>query len=435
MSNPFFLVRALFYPAFFIVAISLVSCGTKGLPPKASKIKPSAITVSSVEAQDHREFTRVKITADRAFAYNILNHYEPLALVVEIPGANFRGVPEKLSVNKGAVTVVGLRDVLKKKEKQVEIRLSQSVNYQVSKIGASLLVDIENPTVLLSKVQSKAGLLEKITEEGKPQTALIKERQDEYIIGGRDVLEITVYDEPDLDRKVRVSNLGYISFPLIGKVKVAGLTAAEAEKRIESLLKEGYLVNPQVSINIAEYRSNEVYVLGAVNKPGAYPLMGETRLLEALSRAGGVATTEEGSIASKELYLIRGKGGSEQDVEYIKVNLTRLLAQGDLSLNIPIHDKDTIYVPQADSIFVFGEVNSPGPFKLLEKEVTILEAITMAGGLTKYAAPNRARIIRYEGGVGRTIQVDIKEITKSGDRSKDIVLKPGDVVFVPQSYL
>jgi polysaccharide export outer membrane protein len=358
-------------------------------------------------------------------------------LVIEIPGANFSGVPDRLNVNKGAVTYISLTDILEKKEKQIEVRLSKRVNYQVSKIGSSLVVDIEKSAVPLTKVQSRAGLREKIARKGKPQpqARLVKKRQGEYIIGGRDVLEITVYDEPDLDRKVRVSNRGYISFPLIGNVKVAGLSAAQMEEKLESLLKRGYLINPQISVNISEYRSNEIYVLGAVNKAGAYPLMGENNLLEALSRAGGIATTKEGFLASKELYIIREELSAEEGIKYIRVDLNRLLAQGDLSLNIPLKGRDTIYVPQVDSIFVYGEVNSPGSYKLLEKEVTVLEAVTRAGGLTKYAAANRTKVIRYEGGVGTTIKVDLKAITKGGDRRKDVVLKPGDVVIVPQSYL
>ncbi len=425
--------KYLYFTLFFMLVMASISFGTKSYSSEAPLIESIPIMVFSVEAHDRGEFTRIKITADKVFRYNILNHYEPLALVVEIPGAIFNGIPDETSVNSGAVTFINLKDALKKTGKQIEIMLSQGVNYQVSKVGTSLVVDIENPTNLLDKAQRKDITQKRITEV-RPQAVTSKKQQGEYIIGGKDVIEITVYDEPDLYRKVRVSNHGNISFPLIGDVKVAGLTELETEKRIEDFLKQGYIVNPQVSINILEYRSNEIYILGAVNKPGAYPLMGDTALLEALSRAGGIATTTEGSPAGNELFLIREELGSAGGIEYTRIDLNRLLAQGDLSLNITLKDKDTIYVPQADSVFVFGEVNSPGSYKLLEKEITVLEAITMAGGLTKYAAPNRIRVISNEDGVGKIIKVDVKKITKSGDRSKDIVLKPGDVVVVPQSY-
>lgn len=433
MNNPVYkcLREAFLFSIFVIVALAVSSCGPKSPPPRAS-IELPAITISSIEAQEYGKYTRIKIAANKPFAYNISNHYEPLGLVIEIPGVVFSGVPEKISVNKGFVTHINLADVLKKNEKQIEVRLSKMANYQVSKTGTTLFVDIEGAAGVLSQVQSSVALQEKPKGESA-QAPLGKEQRKEYVIGGRDVLEITVYDETDLNRKVRVSNRGYISFPLIGEAEVAGLTAAQAEKKIEDLLKQGYLVNPQVSISISEFRSSEIYVLGAVNKAGAYPLMGETNLLEALSRAGGIGT-EKGEIASKELYVIREGSGSEDEIKYIRIDLTRLLSQGDLSLNISLKNRDTIYVPQADSIFVFGEVKSPGSYKLLQKEVTVLEAITMAGGLTKFAAANRTKVIRYAEGEGKTFKVDLNEITKSGDRSKDTPLKPGDIVVVPQSY-
>ncbi len=423
--------KVIFCSIFMVTAAVIVSCGLEGFSPQPSVSNPP-VKVASIETIDQGKFIRIKITADRAFAYNILNHREPLALMIEIGGAVFTGVPDRLRVDKGAVTSINLIDSSERDEKRIEVRLLKAVDYQVSKTGTSLLLDIENPADLLVGARSGG---EKVVEEVKPESTFVKRGQEEYVIGGRDVLEITVYDEPDLNRKIRVSNSGYISFPLIGDIKVAGLTAVEIEKIIESRLKQGYLVNPQVSINILEYKSNEIYVLGAVNRPGAYPLMGETNLLEALSRAGGIATTREGYLAGKELFVIREESSSEERVKYIRVDLDRLLVQGDLSLNIPLKNKDTIYIPQLDSIFVFGEVKAPGSYKLLEKEVTVLEAITMAGGFTKYAAPNRIKVIRYEGGVGQTIKVNVKEITKSGDRSKDVVLKPGDVVVVPQGYL
>lgn len=436
MNNPFYkCLREAFLFSFFVIITLVVSaCGPKNSPPKASN-EPPAITISSIEAQEYGKYTRIKIAANKPFAYNISNHYQPLGLVIEIPGVVFSGVPEKISVNKGFVTHINLADVLKKNEKQIEVRLSKMANYQVSKTGTTLFIDIEGAPGVLSQAQSSVAPPQEKPKVSSAQAPLGRDQGKEYVVGGRDVLEITVYDEPDLNRKVRVSNRGYISFPLIGEMEVAGLTAAQVEQKIEDLLKQGYLVNPQISISILEFRSSEIYVLGAVNKAGAYPLMGETNLLQALSMAGGIATTQKGEIASKELYIIReGLGSEEETIKYIRIELARLLSQGELSLNIPLKNGDTIYVPLADSIFIFGEVNSPGPYKLLQKEVTVLEAITMAGGLTKFAAANRTKVIRYSEGEGKTIKVDLNEITKSGDRSKDIPLKAGDVVVVPQSY-
>lgn len=270
----------------------------------------------------------------------------------------------------------------------------------------------------------------------QPQVHLPKD--EEYKLGGKDVLKITVYGEPDLERTVRVSRHGTISFPLIGEVGVEGMTAAQVEEKLEELLGRDYLVNPQVSIFIEEFHSKEVYILGAVTKPGAYPLLGKASLLEMVSQAGGI-DVREGAKSGKNLILIRSApnettpGKSPDESETLTIDLEKLLKGGDLSLNLALHSGDIIYVPKADSVFVFGEVKKPGSYPL-EKETTVVEAITMAEGFTDIAAPNRTRIIRSEAGKERTIPVNVKDITKGGDKSKDITLKPGDIIVVPESF-
>jgi polysaccharide export outer membrane protein len=263
-------------------------------------------------------------------------------------------------------------------------------------------------------------------------------KDEDYRLGGKDVLKIMVYGEPDLERTVRVSRDGSITFPLIGEVKVGGLTAAQVEEKLEQLLGRDYLVNPQVSVFIEEFHSKEIYILGAVNNPGAYPLTGKANLLEMISRAGGIDTTK-GVKIGKNLILIRsnrnetGSDNSSEETDSITIDLEKLLKEGDPSLNVLLHNGDIIYVPKAETFFVFGEVKKPGSYPL-EKETTVVEAITMAGGFTDIAAPNRTRIIRSEGSKETTIRVNVKNITKGGDKSKDIYLKPGDIIVVPESF-
>lgn len=263
---------------------------------------------------------------------------------------------------------------------------------------------------------------------------------NDYIIGGRDVLEIRVYEEPDLSGSFRVSSEGYVSFPLIGRVKVDGLTPSQLEKNLEALLSDGYLVKPQVQVFLAEYHSKEVSILGAVRQPGVYPMRsGKETLLEMVSTAGGINAREDMGLAGNDVFIFRPiakKDGSEniaEGVACIRVDLQGLLRKGDMSLNLPVKGKDTIYIPLADSVFVFGEVKNPGAIKLLEKDITVLEAITMAGGPTKVAAANRTKIIRMEDGAEKNMIVNIDKITK-GDKSRDIVLKPYDVVVVPETF-
>lgn len=184
--------------------------------------------------------------------------------------------------------------------------------------------------------------------EAKEQAAIasvleqVERERATYRIGAADLLEVTIYQEKDLDRKVRVSPDGIITLPLAGAVKVAGLGVADAEKAITERLKK-YLISPTVSVFITEYGNKQVYVLGEVSKPGSYPLPTEARL-------------------------------------------------------------------------------------------SVIEAITLAGGFTQYAAADRTRVIRKTHGEPKTILIEVSAITKRGDKSKDIPLEPNDVVFVPESF-
>lgn len=251
----------------------------------------------------------------------------------------------------------------------------------------------------------------------------------DYTVGGRDVLQIVVFEEPDLSfEKIRVSNDGYISFPLIGRVRVEGMTTNQIEREIARLLATRYIRNPQVNVYLVEYASKVVTVLGAVSKRGAIPLQGEATLLEVLGRAGGVNIGEAG----QTLTILRPLSG-KKEIKNITVNLDRLLNQGDMTQNIPLQDQDTVFVPQADQIFIFGEVAKPGPYRLQSKNVSVVEAITMAGGLTRLAASNRTRIVRLENGKERTISVNVEDIIK-GDKKSDIQLRSGDIIVIPQSY-
>ena len=265
-----------------------------------------------------------------------------------------------------------------------------------------------------------------------PSKASSQETQD-YRIGGGDLLNIVVYEEPDLSGVVRVSADGNISFWLLREVQVAGLTPAEVEERLTELLAKDYLVNPQVLVTVTEYRSKFVFVLGAVESPGSYPLMGKETVLEMISRAGGLDKKEGGNT----LVLLRTpQGGDQADQESISISidLGKLLKQGDISQNVPVQDKDVLYIPKSDSVYVFGEVQKPGPVMLSGREMTLLEALTEAGGQTKTAALNRTKIIRVVDGEEQTIRVNVESIIKSGEKSKDVLLRPGDIIVVPESY-
>ena len=236
----------------------------------------------------------------------------------------------------------------------------------------------------------------------------------DYVVGERDVLRVTVYDHPDLTTVGRVSGEGTFFFPFLGDVKVKGLTIPQIASKISSQLADGYIVNPQVSVFIEEYRSRKVLLIGEVIRPGPYELTGPTTLLELLSRAGPLASN-----AGDEAIIKRKTSGSEQA---IKIDLIRLIEKGDTTVDLVLQDGDSIYIPKAGVFYVHGEVKKPDMYKFKEG-LTVIKAITMAGGFTDIASPKRTRIKRLENG---------KEITleKVGF---DEVIKADDVIFVPES--
>jgi len=251
----------------------------------------------------------------------------------------------------------------------------------------------------------------------------------EYTIGVPDVLGISVWGQADLSRDYTVDPDGFVPFPLIGRVKAAGLTPKELAAQLTEVLGKDYLVNPQVIVNVKEYLSQKVQVLGAAEKPGVYHLTGPTTLLEILSRAGGFAST-----AGKQVLLIRNHGAADGSSAVQRLSLEKIQA-GDPSENTRVQSQDIVIVSkaQAYSYFIFGEVKKPGAYTL-DKDTNILEGITVAGGFTDKAAPGRTRVIRSTPQGQQVIEVDMNDILRRGREAKTVMLQESDVVVVPESF-
>lgn len=243
---------------------------------------------------------------------------------------------------------------------------------------------------------------------------------EEYAIGEGDLLKIKVYDHPDLTTETRVSGEGKITFPLIGEVEANGLTATEIEKRIAALLEGGYIIKPQVSVFIVEYKSKKVTVLGEFTKPGLVELRGNSTLLEVISNAGGI-TPNAGDMLYIQRKIIKGGSGKKEDIT-VTVELKKLLEEGEVNANVAVLDGDSIYVPRAAFVYVNGEVRTPGAYKIT-KGLTVLKAITIAGGFTQKAWQGRTKIIR---------KADKGEVT-IGANMDDLVM-PDDIIMVPESF-
>ncbi|MCF8037809.1 MAG: polysaccharide export protein [Desulfohalobiaceae bacterium] len=257
---------------------------------------------------------------------------------------------------------------------------------------------------------------------------------EEYLVGPEDVLKIDVFEEKDLSREaVKVTSEGLIHFPLIGRVKVAGLNSSEIEDLLAArLAHEQYLVDPHLSVSVREYLSKEVLVLGAVQSPGRYYLKGVETLLDLVSRAGGVDFSKGGH----RVTIIREEAVSQDQGRKIAVNinLRRLLDGFDQYANLKLQAGDVIFVPKAEKIYVMGQVQQPGDYVLTDKRITLVEAISMAGGFTRIAAPNRTKIIRVQNGQKTVIQVRVDDLTQDKATAQSLTLKPNDIIIVPESF-
>jgi polysaccharide export outer membrane protein len=247
-----------------------------------------------------------------------------------------------------------------------------------------------------------------------------------YVIGPQDVLAIGIFDQPDLGGKYSVEADGTFSFPLVGRVKAAGLTLREFEQELKKQLADGFFKNPQVSVAVEQYRSQRVFVVGEVRQPGPVPLTGGMTLIEALARAGSTLPSSSGEVTvvrRKDHKPIAGPTlpGEKEASEVIRVSI-RTLESGELSQNVELQDGDTIFVPRAESIYVFGQVRNPGSY-LIQKDTTVLQALSLAGGVTENGAMNRIRIVRLVNDKRTEIRVNERE-----------VVKPGDTIVVPERF-
>ncbi|MGE0312093.1 MAG: polysaccharide export protein EpsE [Lautropia sp.] len=247
-------------------------------------------------------------------------------------------------------------------------------------------------------------------------TDALAQKRGDYTLGAGDVIRIQVFQSTDLTVEARISESGVISYPLLGVVKLAGLSPQQAENLISTRLKEGrFLQNPQVTLNVLQFRSQQVSVLGNVARPGRYPL--ETtgmRLSEILSVAGGV--NERGA---DSVILMTTRDGRPQRLE---IDLVEMFTSGDLSKDVILQAGDTVFVNRAPNYFVYGQVQRPGQYAL-DRGMTVAQAIAKGGGLTLRGTDRGIRLHRRFG--ERNIQILEPKL--------DDPIKPDDLIFVRES--
>lgn len=239
--------------------------------------------------------------------------------------------------------------------------------------------------------------------------------QSTTVLGVGDIVKITVFQNPDMTTEARISEAGTITFPLLGSVRVAGLTPAQAESAIaEGLKKGGYVVQPQVNVFLVQLRSRQVPVLGQVSKPGKYALEeSATKLTDLLALAGGTTGADTVTVMKKE-----GNGYRK-----IEVDLPELFLKGDLSNDLQVTNGDIVYVQRPPVFYVYGEVARPGVYRL-ERKMTVMQALATAGGLTPRGTDKD---------VGITRRNDNDEIQRITTGLNDFV-QQDDVIYVRQSW-
>lgn len=241
---------------------------------------------------------------------------------------------------------------------------------------------------------------------------------DEYLLGPGDVLRIAVYGQQDMTSEVRVSESGFITFPLIGLVKAVGVPAAGLELKIADALKKGGFVNkPEVSAMITSFRSKQVSVLGQVNRPGKFSLETVSTVADLLALAGGTLT----NVAADEVVLIQQRDGKTIRKN---IDLLALLNQADFTLNDKVENGDVIFVPRAPMFYVYGEVQRPGVYRL-ERNMTVAQAIAAGGGLTLRGSDSRLQVKRRNNGK----QIETNSIQLDDSLQMDDVLVVKERVF------
>ena len=277
--------------------------------------------------------------------------------------------------------------------------------------------------LLMVAVTVRAAEEQQRENAGQPQKAEQPQntQRPEYVVGPNDVLGITVYDQPQLSRTYNVQADGSLTFPLVGRVKVGGLSTPQIENELRLRLSQGFLKSPQVGVIVEQYRSQQIFVIGEVRQPGSLQFTGSMTVLEALARVG--STTER---AGAEAVIVRPPSGTAppdaaavaraqqaNGSDVIRIDL-QSLQSGTLTQNATLQAGDTIFVPRVDSVFVSGQVTTAGEYPI-RKGMTVRQVLALAGGVTDRGSTGRIQIIRKIEGQDRTINANLQDEVQPND--------------------
>ena len=273
-------------------------------------------------------------------------------------------------------------------------------------------------------------------ENTSPQT----QSYPDYVLGPGDQIRIHVVNVDEVPKDPIVVGLdGFVSLPFVGRVKIGGLTTAQAEAELDKLYRQ-YLLRPDISISVVEFQSQPVSVLGAVKTPGVQQVRGSRTVVEMLSSAGGL--TENAGSRLKitrrmewgPLPLPNTKNDASGQYSVAEISLKSLFEARNPEENILIKPNDTLSVPVADTVYVIGHVMKAGPFVVGDQDrMTVLQAVSMAGGLDKLAQPKHARILRRQTGKPERTEIAVNLADVLEGKSSDFPMQADDILYVPNN--
>jgi len=400
------------------IALYLILC--------ASCASVKRVHLTHISTKESPTETELVLTTSDPIQVSNTKLDNPPCLIISFPENNvYSSEKEELVFSKGAIKRIKNEYCPAESKSQrrlnfMLVELTQDIPYEISQDGRSIIIRLEHPAEkdaahLPEKEQTVSPSQE---EEKKPPV------ESGYLIGPEDILNVEVWNHPDISKEVAVNHDGEISLPPIKKLAVMGLTASQLEESLTKALSR-YLIDPIVFVTVKEYNSQRVTALGEV-KTGMYTLRRRTTLVEFLGQIGGTT----GNADTYHIRLI------QKDGSISIYDLNDLLANPQKSETVFVSGGDTVYVPplEFNKVYVLGEVKNPS-IVLVKGKLTVLDAITEAGGETRDAVLKSVMVIRGELGSQKGIRVNLKDLLKKGDVSQNIELIPGDIVYVPKTFI
>lgn len=402
-------------PILIVLLLTLVFCATA-----------RHVHITDVKTKESQSETVLILTTSDPVLFNNTKLDNPPSLILSFPGSKvFSSEKEELILDKGPIKRIKNKyyDPKRQGARQLQfiiVELTKNTAYQISTLDKSIMIRIENP-------EPSSGS----TSQEKIEIALQSQKNEEtlhfepgYLIGPEDVLSIEVWNQPDISREVVVNYDGDITIPPIRKLNVMGLTVSQTEDKLTEALSK-YLIDPIVFVTIKEYNSQRVTVLGET-QTGMYTLKRRTTLVEFIGQIGGLTENAD----TYHIKLIK------RDQKVFIYNLNELINDPRKSESIIVSAGDTVYIPplEFNKVLVLGEVENPKTMAVKGK-LTLMDAITEAGGFTPDAVRRSVMVIRGELGSQQGIRIDVRQILKKADISQNIELEPGDIVYVPKTFV